>query len=76
MVHRHRIEWKFMHALVIMLEEFGYTLFSLDKSYGGLLYRPDGVIHMDDPDDSTAVFVEIDEKGHGLYIMFPRRTGE
>ena len=72
MVHRHRIEWKFMHALVIVLEEFGYTLFSLDKSYGGLLYRPDGVIHL--KVDSTAVFVEIDERGHVLYDI-PKENG-
>ena len=51
-----------MHELVTVLEEFGYTWFSLDRAYEGLTYRPDGVVHV--VVDSSVIFVEVDERGH------------
>jgi len=49
-----------MHELVTVLEEFGYTWFSLDRAYEGVKYRPDGVVHV--VVESSVIFVEVDEE--------------
>lgn len=57
-----RIEAKLMHELEVVLEEFDYEWYSLDKAFGGLKFRPDGVILV--LSDSLVIFVEVDEKAH------------